>query len=235
MGIVRRGPPEELVLLLSNALRISIFVETGTFRGDTVKWAASHFKKVFTIENSEKLFQEVSSTYKHLKNVKFILGDSREVLASLLAEIHEPALFWLDAHWCGTDSWGADDECPLIQELEIILSARIDHFILIDDARLFLSPPPLPHVVEQWPTIDVVCRTVYSKRSEYYLVVFEDVIVAVPNVARLLVAEYCQAANTEAWEKLGYHGARNGFDLIKRGLILITRDALYKFKQVAGI
>lgn len=38
MGIVRMGPPEELVLLLKRDLNVSTFVETGTFKCGTAVW-----------------------------------------------------------------------------------------------------------------------------------------------------------------------------------------------------
>jgi hypothetical protein len=46
MGIVRWGPPEELVLRFKRASSIDMFIETGTFKGDTASWAAAHFPSV---------------------------------------------------------------------------------------------------------------------------------------------------------------------------------------------
>ena len=151
-----------------------------------------------------------------------------------MTKIHEPAVFWLDAHWCGMDSYGSDDQCPIIEELGIIRSTDVDHFILIDDARLFLSPPPLPNVIEQWPTIDLVSSTIQSGDGPYYVVVFEDVVIAVPNDARSLVAQFCQAVNTEAWREHGSPKAPNGMALAKQGTRLIAGDIRRKLRQVLG-
>ena len=143
-------------------------------------------------------------------------------------------MFWLDAHWCGMDSYSSHDQCPIIEELGIIRSTGLDHCILIDDARLFLSSPPLPNVREQWPTIDLVCRAIQSEDESYYVVVFEDVVIAVPDNARSSLAEYCQAACTKAWREHGRLIASNGLDLVEQGVRLIARDVRRKLKQVAG-
>jgi hypothetical protein len=226
------GPPEELVLLLKHALNASTFVETGTFKGETALWAASHFDRVFTIENSKTLFDEATGNHKRHQNIEFLFGDSRAVLNRIVPEIHEPAVFWLDAHWCGMNSYGSDDQCPIMEEIGSIRSANIDHCILIDDARLFLSPPPFPNVIEQWPTIDSICSRIRSEDKSYYIVVFEDVIVAAPNGARSLVADYCQISNTRAWNQGGMPSAQDGLHLIKRGVWAVARDARLNVKRV---
>lgn len=233
MGIVRMGPPEELVFLLKQGLDVSTFVETGTFKGGTAAWAANHFEKVITIENSKIYFDEAINSHKHLQNIEFLFGDSRAVLKNVVTKICEPAIFWLDAHWCSMDSYGSNDQCPIIEEINLIRSTGIKHCIFIDDARLFLSPPPLPNKLEQWPTIDQICSTIQSKSETYYIVVFEDVIIGAPDDARSLVVAYCQAANTKAWRDDGVHSRpmSNGLDLINKGVRLIARDAWGKFRQ----
>jgi hypothetical protein len=127
------------------------------------------------------------------------LGNSKEQLAAIVPTLKEPCIFWLDAHWSGGITYGESEECPLLEELQIINDSECDHFILIDDARLFLCPPPNPHRIEQWPTIDAVTSLLNSGRSRYTVIV-EDVIVSVPEGAKLLVAQYSQEVSTKAWE-----------------------------------
>jgi hypothetical protein len=234
MGIVRMGPPGELVLLMRRALNVSTFVETGTYKGDTATWAANHFENVITIQNSKALFDEVSSANRRLTNVEFVLGDSRMVLRNKLAEIHGSAIFWLDAHWCGMDSFGADDQCPIIEEIRAIRSTGIDHCILIDYARLFLSPPPLPNTAAQWPTVDLICRNLQAEGESQYIVVFEDVIVSVPIRVQSLVMEYCQAQSTKALREQVVGRAPNGFDLVGQGLSMIVRGARRRLGKLAA-
>ena len=37
---------------------IRIFVETGTYKGETARMASKHFERVYTLEISQELFQE---------------------------------------------------------------------------------------------------------------------------------------------------------------------------------
>ncbi len=231
MGIVRMGPPEELVLLLKRDLKVSTFVETGTFKGGTAAWASNHFERVITIENSKEYFDEATRTHKHLQNIKFLFGDSRAVLKSILPKILEPAIFWLDVHWCGMNSYGTDDQCPVLDEINLIRSMAIKHYIFVDDARLFLSPPPLPNKTEQWPTIDQICSNILKKNETDYIVVFEDVIIAATEGARSLVSDYCQQQNTKAWIEYGMRIKPNGRDLIKKGVRVIAQNAWLKLKK----
>ena len=70
-----------------------------------------------------------------------------------MAEHKSNSLFWLDTHWCSSNSYGEEDQCPLMKEIEIINTSKADSIILIDDARLFLSPPPLPNSSHFYPGI----------------------------------------------------------------------------------
>lgn len=233
MGIVRMGPPEDLVLLLTRSNNISLFVETGTFEGGTAKWASRHFKSVVTIEKSKTYFDDAVSKYGHLENIEFRFGDSRMMLEQIVTTIHEPALFWLDAHWCGMDSYGVNDQCPIIEEINIICSSGINHYILIDDARLFLSPPPLPNIIDQWPAIDQLLNSFITLHSSYYLSVFEDVIIAVPDNSRTLVADFCQAANTKAEQEYGKNiqSSQSCLTLINQGIRAIIGNFCSKIKS----
>lgn len=195
MGLVRMGPPQELVIQLQQNYDLLYFVETGTYYGATALWAAQHFPKVITIEFSQEIYNQVSSQYQHLEGIEFLFGDTREQLNNVVPKLNKPCLFWLDAHWSGGNTYGVNDECPLIEELEIIARTEVEHFIIIDDARLFLSPPPYPHRAEKWPSISTVINTLSLFCKDRYTVIFEDVIVSGPNHARSLVYQYCQGGN----------------------------------------
>ncbi|MCH7812850.1 MAG: hypothetical protein IID40_02395, partial [Planctomycetes bacterium] len=146
MGQVYMGPPQELVRRLQEACGLTQFIETGTYQGHTARWAATCFDRVVTIEYAKVLWEAATAKWGGLTNVEFVWGDSRRLLRSLVPGLSRPAVFWLDAHWSGGDTYGEGDECPLLAELEIILGCRMGHLILIDDARLFTAAPPPPHV-----------------------------------------------------------------------------------------
>ncbi|MEG3841898.1 FkbM family methyltransferase [Microcoleus sp. herbarium14] len=199
MGLIRAGVPTELAIALKDAYNLQGFIETGTNYGGTALWAAQYFQKVITIEAAKAIHEAVVKNYGHLKNIEFVLGNSKEQLEAIVPTLKEPCIFWLDAHWSGGVTYGEADECPLLEELQIINDSEFDHFILIDDARLFLCPPPRPHRIEEWPTIDAVTSLLNSGKSRYTVIV-EDVIVSVPEKAKLVVAQYSQAVSTKAWE-----------------------------------
>lgn len=140
MGIVKMGPPAE-VLDKIREFGVKVFVETGTYKAQTSVWASKRFDIVYTVEASKKLYNEAVEEYGNIRNIKFMRGISRESLREIINEIDTQAVFWLDAHWSGGETFGSDDECPLIDELGLITKKRIRHYILIDDARLFMCPP----------------------------------------------------------------------------------------------
>ena len=100
-------------------------------------------------------------------------GDTRDHLKQILTE-NDDILFWLDAHWSGGETYGEEDECPLLEELGLIFKCTEKKFIvLIDDARLFLAPPPLPHDFSKWPTIQDIIHLV---PNNFELTILNDVI-----------------------------------------------------------
>lgn len=200
MGIVSTGIPRELTLRLAAAVGSKAFVETGTYRGGTTRWAAEHFARVYTIEKASTLFDAFSPELARLPGVRTIFGDSRNVLPEVMKEIgDEPALIWLDGHWSGGDTSGLEDECPVLEELQC-LAHRPSDIILIDDARFFLAAPPRPHNPCQWPTIVDLVVAFDSFGEGRLLQVIDDVIVLVPNVgnAREVVLDFAQRSAVSA-------------------------------------
>lgn len=194
MGVCRLGPPELLVLSLARHGNAPYFVETGTLRGATAAWAAEHFRRVWTVELSPELHRQARERHGSRPNIEFVLADSRVALPGIVGALDAPAVFWLDAHWSGRSTAGAEDECPLLGEIAAVDRARHPAYVLIDDARYFLSPPPSPHRPEQWPDLASVVAALVRARPRYIAVV-EDVIVAVPLDARPAVLAYCRGAN----------------------------------------
>lgn len=52
-------------------------------------------------------------------------GISKESLREIINEIDTKAVFWLDAHWIGGETFGSDYECPLIDKLGLITKNTI--------------------------------------------------------------------------------------------------------------
>ena len=216
MGIVRMGPPTEIIVQLKEYAKIANFIETGTYLGNTALWASKIFDRVVTIEYSAEMHQKATQKYGHLKNIEFLYGDSRKKLKEVVSQLTEPSIFWLDAHWSGGETYGKGDECPIIDEIKIINSSPYEHFILIDDARLFLSPPPLPHLIEQWPDITTVINTLNSIDNTY-MVILDDVIICVPHNFKSMLSQVCQNLITTNTTKSQAY-IPEGFQLISKGV-----------------
>lgn len=202
MGIGTFGIPNEITLELARLNDATVFVETGTYHGQTTRWASNHFDSVFTIERAENLYNLHSEELARLKGVKPLCGDSREMLPSIIAEIDDrKAVFWLDGHWSGGETAGADDECPLLDELACIAN-RTGDIILIDDARLFLCAPPQPHKPSQWPTILEIVEALSLSHSRPFIQIIDDVIFAIPEEDSLkdCLINYAQERSDSFWE-----------------------------------
>ncbi|MEM6468420.1 MAG: hypothetical protein AAF802_02540 [Planctomycetota bacterium] len=181
MGMIEMGVPRELVLDLAKLCNIETFIETGTYRGGTCSWAAEHFKVVHTIERAEQIFQENQTRLADVKGLRMHLGDSRDRLPEIVNELGtSPAIHWLDGHWSGGFTAGEQDECPLIEELAC-LRGRENDIVLIDDARMILCAPPLPHDASQWPTFPELMEAANSIHAKSFTQVVSDVIIIVPD------------------------------------------------------
>lgn len=198
MGAIRFGVPRELVLWLRDAFRVGVFVETGTNQAETAVWASANFERVFTIEAYGPLYQKAVEAFGNRKNIEFLQGDSRTHIRSLLTLLTEPAIFWLDAHWCGEHTFGKSDECPVVGELELLNSSKLAHIVLIDDARLFLAPPPPPHECSHWPNITTICKLLSMHNTNRYVAVHDDVIIGVPDVAKPRLIEFIRGETVKS-------------------------------------
>jgi hypothetical protein len=208
MGIVTMGVPQEIVLGLAKAAGADTFIETGTFQGGTTRWAARHFRQVHTIERSEALFRQHSPELAALPGVTPHLGDSREILPRIVAGLGpERAVYWLDGHWCctpGGETAGATDQCPLLDELAC-LAGRPSDIILIDDARYFLSSPPPPNTVADWPTIAEICEAAPRGATRPFVQIYDDVIFLIPDEPALRACSiaYSQQHFDRFWNDFG--------------------------------
>jgi hypothetical protein len=230
MGIIRMGVPTDLVSQLALQFNIKNFVETGTYYADTAFWASKVFDKVITIEYSQDLYEIAKIKYRDIANIEFLFGDSRKQLNEIIQRLDNSAVFWLDAHWSGGSTYGENDQCPLIEEINIINNSQFDHFILIDDARLFTSTPQPPQKIDQWPNISEVIDALRVKSNDKYIVIIEDVIIAVPNFAKSSLANYCQDINDKAWKEYGDSCRKSN---LSKGLELIIEDISSRFKSLA--
>jgi len=203
MGLVTLGIPESIAAELSQLNGSTVFVETGTYRGETTRWAATQFETVHTIERSEQLYYEHSVALAAFPGVTAHLGDSRQILPAIVAQLGKRrATIWLDGHYSGGETAGADDECPLLDELKA-LGDRWTDVLLIDDARLFLGAPPPPHQPAAWPTIAEIVRHLPVAGRHQFVQIIDDVIVIVPDEEPLRshLVGHAQARADASWQQ----------------------------------
>jgi len=125
--------------LQDDKTKYSYFIETGTYNGDTIFALEPYFDKLYTIEYSEKYYNNTKEKYEGNK-INFILGDSGIVFEKLLPTIKEKCIFFLDAHWSGDDTGRSNKDVPLEEEITIINNLYNNNaIIIIDDFRLFGS------------------------------------------------------------------------------------------------
>ena len=142
----------------------NVFVETGSFMGDGVQQAIdAGFKKIISIELSEKYYKISSDRFSSNPNVTIIKGDSYKVLLDAIKDIDDKITFWLDGHHsCGDTALG-DFWAPLMQELKVIKDHhRKDHTILIDDMRCWQEPNPVHGFF-----IDDIYKELYEINKDY--------------------------------------------------------------------
>ena len=126
---------------------IDLFIETGTFKGDTLAEMADRGLRAISIELSDLYFAKAKARFAGQANIELHHGDSGEVLPRIVATLTKPALFWLDGHFSAGDTAHGSLAAPLHAEIETILSSPVKgHIIAIDDAHEFTGHDGYPEL-----------------------------------------------------------------------------------------
>ena len=166
-------PQEKRAILRSFATCHRFFVETGTYLGHTAIAMADVYERVYTAEIDVSLYQKFRDHVVGNK-IQALLGDSVDVLPSIISELDSAAVFWLDAHCSGGLTSKGRLETVIEQELEIIFAdRRFLHTVLIDDARLF-------GCYWAYPTIETLEKIAKKKRG-YSVTIRDDIIRMLPD------------------------------------------------------
>ena len=136
-------------------VQLTTFVESGTFQANTSKLAALLFDQTYSIELSDHFYQQAKK-YESDK-LHFIHGESFQVFQSLLPSLKQHNIFfWLDGHWSSGETARGSKDCPIIEELQVILQHTSQAcLIAIDDVRLFGT-----HNAENW--LDITEQTIMN-------------------------------------------------------------------------
>ena len=135
-------------ILMNNNLKDSLWIETGTYYGETTKLLSKISKKTISIEADKNLFETSNKILKNFKNVEILNGKSEDLLDKVISKNlnFKNVCIYLDAHLCqdhlkNTKTFGNENTAtPILNELEIV-SKYVSNFekivVLIDDIRLF--------------------------------------------------------------------------------------------------
>lgn len=169
-------PPQSVKLAIIQQCipnhRPRVFIETGTYRGDTVAAIKDMYASVISIEIDEALYKMACVRFAADKNVKIVHGDCARELPVILATLYEPAVFWLDGHYSGGETGKGEIEDPILISLSQIAALPAqEHVIFVDDARTFDGR-------EGRPDISDIFNSIKKINSRYILRVQNDIIIA---------------------------------------------------------
>ena len=182
VGWVQRGMPippvpavkRRLLLAMLEKHKLSIFVETGTFKGDTLAFMAGYAERAVSIELSPEYFARAKARFASTQNIELHQGDSGVKLPEIMNNLTKPALFWLDGHYSAGKTAQGDLDSPISAELNCILDSPIKgHIILIDDAHDFTEQGGYPELGR--------FLTGIATDGRYHAYVHANVIVLEPN------------------------------------------------------
>jgi hypothetical protein len=150
----------------------AVFIETGTYRGDTVAKVVDQVQRVVSIELDPTLAALARRRFAANPKVTIVEGDSAEELPKVLSGLNEASLLWLDGHFSGGVTANSG-ESPIMRELTAALAADQAHLILVDDIRLFDGS-------NGYPTFDQLLVLVAASNHELQVQTEQDVLRIVP-------------------------------------------------------
>jgi hypothetical protein len=175
LGLTPPIPPTEPVkrrIIARYAKGLPTFVETGTYRGDTVALLRKRVREVWTIELAPHLAAAAQARFAGDPNVHVLEGDSATVLPDIVAQLDGPALFWIDAHWSTGETARGEVDTPLLTELDIVLARNERDVVLVDDVR-FLG-------AGDYPSLEAIRELVDRASPRRSMTVAYDMIRIVP-------------------------------------------------------
>jgi hypothetical protein len=147
-----------------------VFIETGTYKGETLDMVLNTYKEIHSIELSDTFYNNCKTKYMQCPKIQLHKGNSKYDLYDVIYPITTPITFWLDSHWSNVDNVGCDAEirCPILYELEQIRQHPINtHTIMIDDIRLMDNE----HFKVTVPEIE---KKLYDINPNYTLTFYDD-------------------------------------------------------------
>ena len=125
----------------------SLWIETGTYLGDTTAFLAKGAKHVYSIEPEPQLAARARTRFAKHERITIVEGTSEDRFGELVAGVEQgPVSFWLDGHYSAGMTYQGESDTPIRDELSTI-ERNLDRLesvaVLVDDVRCF--DPDNPH------------------------------------------------------------------------------------------
>ncbi|ORB72137.1 hypothetical protein [Mycobacterium scrofulaceum] len=128
------------LLRILNARKHRIFVEAGTYKGETAAYFMRHADQVISVELHDGLFAEAKRRFAKNPNVTLIHGDSLVEIPKIVANCSGPPLVFLDGHFSGAGTAEGAEMEPAESTLRRLADvAPAGTTVVIDDLRMFGS------------------------------------------------------------------------------------------------
>jgi hypothetical protein len=161
---------EHLHMLRDDYRKYPNFIETGTYRGETIMQMEPLFTRLYTVEIKPEFHRAAQGAYAGSK-IEFRLGDSSVELERIVRGVVGSSVIFLDGHWSAGDTGRGEKDCPLYEELGAIVTHHAGAaIVVIDDVRLFGKGPSFGNEVCDWESIseDRVLALVSGRLVEKY-------------------------------------------------------------------
>lgn len=162
--------------LIRNGIPGGVWVETGTFLGETTQLLAGLAPRVYSIEPEPALFARATKRFRDSHNVEIINGTSESVFPRLLPTINADVNFWLDGHYSAGITFKGEQDTPILDELRCI-GENLAHFgkvcVLVDDIRCF---NPQVDEYSGYPSLDVLVD--WARAHGFHWHIEHDIFVA---------------------------------------------------------
>jgi hypothetical protein len=148
-----------------------VLIETGTYTGHMVMAMLDRFETIFSIELDPTLAGRAQKMFSRHPSIHIVQGASEQCLPDILAQIHQPCLLWLDAHYSSGQTTKSDSETPILHELDHVLKHPLSSqfVLLIDDARCFTG-------ASDYPTLEALSERIHRVHPDWNVEVRDDII-----------------------------------------------------------
>ena len=124
----------------------NLWIETGTYLGNTTQMLSLMSRKVISIEPEARLFKAAELRFSRDSKIQLVHGASEDELGKILTGLDDSDLksvcFWLDGHFSAGETFQGAEDTPIRKELGFIaqhMNKFDDFLIFIDDFRCFSS------------------------------------------------------------------------------------------------